>query len=514
MVQALEAKGERPLVLIAEKYIDRVGDLYDNSPARGGFRYMSNPLNKAIVKRWRAKSQLYECSDEASDDWYWMYATVAFDDIPMTVISNDRTRDHRMSLAETVPYLRWRTTQLAQFELTYALKDIMGKGSNPQGWPANPPQVAIQPPPAFTRDVQKSEQGCWHVPAGADDEWLCIDVQRGLRMGLDKLKPTPRKTHPNVDADSPPGESDEGRVRDVAVVGSGGGARSGGAEDDTLRKVGGLLQSMRVRKQHSRSSHSTQGTVEEAAVAAKRAAARARADATAADALVAEALFADAQTTGGLSRDSAYARVLAEDATRVKDRLDEARFAEVLSDDGIVEDPVRQQPFVSGHDGSERQQERQQQQRQPRALAGERRSSVGARRVDDVGSAAAAAAIPPAPAPAAPTVMPRDPDSISTTTGGAAPQPPGVRHTGERGAREALPPETFRSTPADAIEDCLKEDGARGGVPDVDEPASENEQHRQRWSSMKVVSLKEELRSRGLKVSGKKAELVERLLRA
>ncbi|CAM9144570.1 unnamed protein product [Ectocarpus sp. 12 AP-2014] len=512
MVQALEAKGERPLVLIAEKYIDRVGDLYDNSPARGGFRYMSNPLNKAIVKRWRAKSQLYECSDEASDDWYWMYATVAFDDIPMTVISNDRTRDHRMSLAETVPYLRWRTTQLAQFELTYALKDIMGKGSNPQGWPANPPQVAIQPPPAFTRDVQKSEQGCWHVPAGADDEWLCIDVQRGLRMGLDKLKPTPRKAHPNVNADSPPGECDEGSARDVAVVGSGGGARSGGAEDDTLRKVGGLLQSMRVRKQHSRSSHSTQGTVEEAAVAAKRAAARARADATAADALVAEALFADAQTTGGLSRDSPYTRVLAEDAARVKDRLDEVRFAEVLRDDGIIEDAVRQQPLVSGLDGSERQQERQQQT--VLALAGERRSPVGAPRVDDAGSAAAVAAIPPAPAPAAPKVMPGDPDSISTTTGGASSQPPGVRHTGERGAREALPPETSRSIAADAIEDCLKEEGAREGVPDVDEPASENEQHRQRWSSMNVVSLKEELRSRGLKVSGKKAELVERLLRA
>ncbi|CBN74821.1 multidrug resistance pump, putative [Ectocarpus siliculosus] len=454
MVQALEAKGERPLVLIAEKYIDRVGDLYDNSPARGGFRYMSNPLNKAIVKRWRAKSQLYECSDEASDDWYWMYATVAFDDIPMTVISNDRTRDHRMSLAETVPYLRWRTTQLAQFELTYPLKDIMGKGLNPQGWPANPPQVAIQPPPAFTRDVQKSEQGCWHVPAGADDEWLCIDVQRGLRMGLDKLMPTPRKTHPNIHADSPPGETNDGSARDVAMVSSGGGARTGGAEDDTLRKVGGLLQSMRVRKQHSRSSHSTQGTVEEAAVAAKRAAARARADATAADALVAEALFADAQTTGGVSRDSPYARVLAADAARVKDRG------------------------------------------------------------EDVGSAAAAAAIPPAPVPAAPKATPRDPDSISTTTGGAASQPPGIRHTGERGARAVLPPETSRSTAADAIEDSLKEDGAEERVSDVDETASENEQHRQRWSSMKVVSLKEELRSRGLKVSGKKAELVERLLRA
>ncbi|CAB1113956.1 unnamed protein product [Ectocarpus sp. CCAP 1310/34] len=257
------------------------------------------------------------------------------------------------------------------------------------------------------------------------------------------------------------------------------------------------------------------GTVEEAAVAAKRAAARARADATAADALVAEALFADAQTTGGLSRDSPYARVLAEDAARVKDRLDEARFAEVLSDDGILEDPVRQQAFVSGHDESERQQERQQQQQQqPRALAGERRPPVEVRKVDDVGSAAAAAATPPAPVPAAPRVLPRDPDSISTTTGGAASPPPGVRHTGERGAREALPPETSRSTATDAIEDCLKEDGVREDVPDVDEPASENEQHRQRWSSMKVVSLKEELRSRGLKVSGKKAELVERLLRA
>lgn len=32
-----------------------------------------------------------------------------------------------MSLAETVPYLRWRTTQLAQFELTYSLKEMVGK---------------------------------------------------------------------------------------------------------------------------------------------------------------------------------------------------------------------------------------------------------------------------------------------------------------------------------------------------------------------------------------------------
>lgn len=30
-------------------------------------------------------------------------------------------------------------------------------------------------------------QGCWHLPAGAGNDWLCIDIPRGLRMGLDKL---------------------------------------------------------------------------------------------------------------------------------------------------------------------------------------------------------------------------------------------------------------------------------------------------------------------------------------
>lgn len=94
------------------------------------------------------------------------------------------------------------------------------------------------PPPISSPPVVVT-QGCWHVPAGADHEWLCIDVQRGLRMGLDKLMPTPRKTRANKNADIPPGESNDGGARDVAMVRPGGGARAGGAEDDTLRKVRG-----------------------------------------------------------------------------------------------------------------------------------------------------------------------------------------------------------------------------------------------------------------------------------
>ncbi|CAM9325994.1 unnamed protein product, partial [Sphacelaria rigidula] len=159
VVQALEAKGERPLVVIAEKYIDRVDEHYQASmQMRNRFRYMRTPLNQAIVKRWRSKSQVFECSDEASDDWYWMYAAVAFDDIPMTVISNDKTRDHRMSLAEPVPFLRWRTTQLAQFDLSFGLLNAARQVVNSHGWPLTPPTVAIQSSPTFTRDVQRTVQ--------------------------------------------------------------------------------------------------------------------------------------------------------------------------------------------------------------------------------------------------------------------------------------------------------------------------------------------------------------------
>ncbi|CAM9440644.1 unnamed protein product [Scytosiphon promiscuus] len=490
MVHALEAKGERPLVVIAEKYIDRVGDLYDNTmPTRGSFRYMSNPLNKAIVKRWRAKSQLYECSDEASDDWYWMFAAVAFDDIPMTVISNDRTRDHRMSLAETVPYLRWRTTQLAQFELTYALGPSMGKGSN-AGWPKNPPQVAIQPPPAFTRDVQQSEEGCWHVPAGADDEWLCIDVQRGLRMGLDRLTPRAGKKPLLQSAEISAYEGHQAIASERGVPRVSGDALAA-EEEDKLSEVGGLLQSMRVKKQHARAfRYSTQGTVEEAAMAAKQAAARAKAEAAAADALTAEALSAELRLTTGLS-----------DGAGPRDPSPRKHSAE----NG---DAVRQQ-------------------QRPPPVEGLRR------RVSDSG--ATATGVAPASTvrrvPTPPQGARRRPGSTPVGRHGAsAPAAVGGRRSeirdrgtvplnGERGGEAVVLARKEGSLPASrGLEHGVGGEGSarelEAGVGNVGRGDAEMEQRQQEehWASMTVVALKDELRQRGLKVSGKKAELVERLV--
>lgn len=30
-------------------------------------------------------------------------------------------------------------------------------------------------------------QGCWHLPVGGEDDWLCLNVPRGLELGLHRL---------------------------------------------------------------------------------------------------------------------------------------------------------------------------------------------------------------------------------------------------------------------------------------------------------------------------------------
>ena len=57
----------------------------------------------------------------------------SFDDATVVVLlalPAPEDRDHRMSLAEPVPFLRWRTTQLAKFELSWGLMHLMARKDN------------------------------------------------------------------------------------------------------------------------------------------------------------------------------------------------------------------------------------------------------------------------------------------------------------------------------------------------------------------------------------------------
>lgn len=106
-------------------------------------------------------------------------------------------------------------------------------------------------PPVMSCHIMFCRQGCWHVPAGAYHEWLCIDVKRGLRMGLDKLMPAPRRKHPpRTSARAPQeatvngpdggnsGEAAAAAVAAAAAFAGGGGLSSSVAtEDDKITQV-------------------------------------------------------------------------------------------------------------------------------------------------------------------------------------------------------------------------------------------------------------------------------------
>lgn len=99
------------------------------------------------------------------------------------------------------------------------------------------------------------------MPAGAKDEWLCIDVPRGLRTGLDKLMPVRRKERPRRHGETPDGQIDGATSREATAAVAGGGTVAS-VEDDKLREArlpalrcacrsygGALLQSVHVRWQ-------------------------------------------------------------------------------------------------------------------------------------------------------------------------------------------------------------------------------------------------------------------------
>lgn len=293
----------------------------------------------------------------------------------------------------------------------------------------------------------------------------------------------------------------------------------------------------------------TQGTVEEAAMTAKRAAAQARATAAAADEQAAEALFADAQTANGLPPSSPWADAFAADALKVNARLAEARFADSLSEDGLVKETFGQQK-ISERSGGARE---QQQQQLPQTVgAGLRVGIVGG--AASAAPAAASGSVARTGRPASRSSLSgRDDKNTRTTAIAAAPEREGtIRNTAtkpvtpvpevtsrlktsdreaplldrraggtveEGGSNPTESRETIandhgdglgtRSDPEGGFENPSKDENVVSGA-----AAEVEQQQEQQWVSMTVVALKDELRQRGLKVSGKKAELVERLLRA
>ncbi|CAM9249804.1 unnamed protein product [Chrysoparadoxa australica] len=193
VVLALQREGEKPLVVCPARYLKKEVPNTTRFAKQGKNKWtVLSPEALLVIDRWHNEGLLYVCSDSVNDDWYWMYASVAFDDAPCNVISNDLMRDHRLALLEPTPFRRWKATQMRRYGFRWDLTKPAGQETDPDTQPedeqehlapvleleqgpvgastpppsSEPPEVMLQGKPFYTRDLQ-GKYGVWHLPLAA-----------------------------------------------------------------------------------------------------------------------------------------------------------------------------------------------------------------------------------------------------------------------------------------------------------------------------------------------------------
>jgi hypothetical protein len=134
-----------------------------------GQTYTSNA--KCLPPQSLIPPPLFLCRQGANDDWYWMYASVLPSEKLLRVVSNDQMRDHRLSLLEPRPFLRWKATQICRFELSHAFES-----SKVADGTLDVPTMRLMDPPNFSSEIQRNnaDEGSggpvWHIPIGGDGQ--------------------------------------------------------------------------------------------------------------------------------------------------------------------------------------------------------------------------------------------------------------------------------------------------------------------------------------------------------
>ncbi|XP_039066223.1 proteinaceous RNase P 1, chloroplastic/mitochondrial-like [Hibiscus syriacus] len=121
-------------------------------------RKMDEPVNKAIIEKWKNADALYATPTGSNDDWYWLYAAIKF---KCLIVTNDEMRDHTFQLLGNDFFPKWKERHQVHFSFS------------------NAGPVFHMPPPCSVV-IQESDKGHWHIPIASeldyDSErtWLCI----------------------------------------------------------------------------------------------------------------------------------------------------------------------------------------------------------------------------------------------------------------------------------------------------------------------------------------------------
>ena len=165
VVDQLLLKGEKVLVLLPYPYAQRI---VPNSAKHRKGRHISylTEDDQRILDKFEKAGILYVVPQGANDDWYWIFITVTENrKKPAYVITNDLMRDHRLAFLEPRPFLRWRTTQIVHFDFSKAVE----AGTSD-------PETFFREPAKFSREIQRTSNKRWHLPATDKRAWLCLDL--------------------------------------------------------------------------------------------------------------------------------------------------------------------------------------------------------------------------------------------------------------------------------------------------------------------------------------------------
>ena len=187
VVDALENMGENVLVVLPKKY---TYDRFSLHKATQTVTQTLSPKEKEIRDDLISKGKTYVVPVGSLDDYYWMFASVSMDEEfvppdnpqgrwpgnrPM-LISNDKLRDHKMSLLEPRLFRRWFSNFLVNFTFSAFINDECVDR-----------EIGFRTADFYSREIQgnsavddeTNENGTiWHFPVGDwdENESMCIRI--------------------------------------------------------------------------------------------------------------------------------------------------------------------------------------------------------------------------------------------------------------------------------------------------------------------------------------------------
>lgn len=188
VVDKLERLGERPLVIMPQKYVSPKFWL-----ASLGFMQELTKEALEVMNNLLSSDKMYTVPSGCLDDYYWMLASVAnqtdsrldvstddpqgrFPGLRPLLISNDMMRDHRLELLEPRLFRRWKNCHI----VNYKIRPFVDNEWEERG-------VGLAPADFFSREIQGNEVAdagnkctAWHFPVTewAEPHRLCIRISQ------------------------------------------------------------------------------------------------------------------------------------------------------------------------------------------------------------------------------------------------------------------------------------------------------------------------------------------------